>query len=250
MCAGVDLLAVEHAPHLNISTMALIALYTNSPDLSVANELLDTQMGILPYSIDILRLGCILETRVEPLEHLQSNDDAGLDDDLSRLAERSALAVKVKGEGKVVIIKNGNMVWRAISAPIRNALPMEDVHIIFNFTEADGSSPSMKGSSNSLAVSAALLSSWPREHVINVGPNSSVLTIQNEFRAIILKHSPGRLTGLTPGLTFKPWIHGQSLGVIVAFGGLSECGKSTFGGVVDRIFGSQGRRMKIGYVVC
>ena len=116
--------------------------------------------------------------------------------------------------------------------------------------ESNWVSPSQPtGNINESRIIHGIAPGWPLDCTVDVAhPDRDIVTIQNQIRAIIARHIPLGLKflGISPDMCFKPFIHRQKLDVIVALGGLSECGKSTIGGAIERMYGQRGRREKIG----
>lgn len=235
--------------------MATISLCTTSTLLSQANEILDTHINLLPFSQNIVRLPCATEAHrmgyetgpLVPPEGTLVIDGVSIDTLLHRF-ERSK---RFKDEGKVVLVKNGGKAWegKALvhgdSDSDSRSIPIEDVYIVF---QMDVHTPQpAESASNALAVLATTRASPNQFTILTAG--RTVLEIQSHLRAIISQFSPKRLTGLSSDMMFKPFVHRQSLKVVVALGGLSECGKSTMGAAIDVMFGARGRREKFGSVL-
>ncbi|KAF8215662.1 hypothetical protein K438DRAFT_1954369 [Mycena galopus ATCC 62051] len=92
---------------------------------------------------------------------------------------------------------------------------------------------------NLRAISRAMLQSGPSEYIIDA-TDKTILEVQNTWRSLLGNRAPRRLAGLSGDMMFKPYLHRQRLRIVVALGGLSECGKSTMGGLIETEFGQQG----------
>lgn len=228
--------------------MATISLYTTAVSLSQGNATLDTHINILPFSPDLIRLNCASQ-QLRPAHPLTApivSSDLIDSDDLAKAFEARASQIAVHvAAGKLVVIKNGTKAW---PAPLNVTLDTEsnDIHIVI--VERESAEIPNGTESNSRAISHDMLESWPSEFVIDA-TTKTIMEVQNILRSLIGKHVSRRLAGLSGDMMFKPYLHRQRLRVVVAFGGLSECGKSTMGGLVDTEFGQAGRREKFAYVI-
>ncbi|KAJ7750350.1 hypothetical protein B0H16DRAFT_1550399 [Mycena metata] len=232
--------------------MTAIFLYTTAPTLSEANLVLDTQINLLPFSPDLIRVNCAGQ-RKSNHGNLPATAPLVLSDQLNSVNSHSAWIDRQNeinaglGTGQLVVIKNGQKVWPASHYRL-GFKDAKEIHIVImnsNWKQLDPP----PNDPNARVVSPDILQSWPAECIID-STNKMVLEIQNAFRMIIAKHlSPRRLTGLSADMMFKPYLHRQKLRVVIALGGLSECGKSSMGAFIDSHFGQQGRREKIGYLL-
>ncbi|KAJ7443897.1 hypothetical protein B0H11DRAFT_2291384 [Mycena galericulata] len=227
--------------------MATISLYTTAPSLSRANAILDTHINILPFSPDLIRMNCALQQlhpAHPPTAPIVSSDQIDPDNRIDALAARANhIAVHVAA-GKLVVIKNGARAWPALNEARDTS---HDVHIVITNHEWKSVEIENAMNSNPAAISHDMLRAWPSEFIIDATAKT-IMEVQNILRSLIGKHVSRRLTGLSGDMMFKPYLHRQRLRVVVAFGGLSECGKSSMGGLVDTEFGQEGRREKIAYL--
>ncbi|KAJ7640172.1 hypothetical protein B0H17DRAFT_1216700 [Mycena rosella] len=232
--------------------MSVVSLYTTALSLSQANAVLDTHINILPFSPDLIRINCGAQKLspahpstgpIVPSEQIDSDDIA------AALEARAAQILAPLAAGKLVVVKNGAKAW----PPYANTVPTpyldpssNGIHIVIVHSHWDAAETPVDAKAR--AVSPDLLLSWPAQFVVDA-TSKSVVEVQDALRALIGQHvSHRRLTGLSGDMMFKPYLHRQKLRAVVAFGGLSECGKSSMGGVVDTQFGQQGRREKFGYL--
>ncbi|KAJ7159824.1 hypothetical protein C8R43DRAFT_345596 [Mycena crocata] len=226
--------------------MAVISLYTTAFSLAQANMVLDTHINILPFSPDLIRMNCASQQLNDPahpptapiLPSLQL--DSGYHNKaFEARAERIAAHVAA---GKVVVVKNGAKVWTHLSPDVNP----DDMHVVIMNSVWEHAETS--NDANERAVSQGMLQSWPLQFVLDA-TNKAVMEVQNALRDLIRSHIHWRLTGLSGDVMFKPYVHRQKLRVVVALGGLSECGKSSMGGLIDTGFGQQGRREKFAYLL-
>lgn len=201
----------------------VIRLRVEGFSLSDANRIMDTQLGILLSSPDI----CIVSAELVP------QCDRAYKMKILREATQDALNSLIRDE-----VLTHVQLW-----VIRDST-VDSCELDFPF-----------------AVTITIHCHWPPSpsqpsyattsdiHIGVAGP----LETQNALRAAILPHiqtnTTGRFAGLPGDLLFRPFVFRQSLRMVVALGGLSECGKSTFGVEVDTGFGGRGRREKIAYVM-
>ncbi|KAJ7471842.1 hypothetical protein FB451DRAFT_309011 [Mycena latifolia] len=228
--------------------MAAISLYTSAFSLSQANELLDTHINILPFSPDLIRMNCVSQqlyptnpptAPIVPSEQIDSNN---IDHAFKARAAQIAIHLAAR---KLVIIKNGAKAWPAPSNASMDA-SANDIHIAI--INSHWEAPATMTDANTRAISPDMLQSWSSEFIVDA-TTKTVLETQNVLRKIIGQHVSGRLTGLSGDMMFKPYLHRQKLRAVIALGGLSECGKSSMGGLVDTQFGQQGRREKFAYLL-
>ncbi|KAJ7651994.1 hypothetical protein DFH06DRAFT_1134561 [Mycena polygramma] len=225
--------------------MALISLYTTAPSLTQANAVLDTHINILPFSPDLIRANCASQ-QLSPAHHpptapIVSSEEIESNDFADALAARAAKVAEYLAAGKVVVVKNGSKAWSAPS----NASLAKEIHIII--VNSRWNSAKTPRDTNDRAISSDMLESWPSRFVVDATAKT-VTETQDVLRSIIREHISLRLTGLSGDMMFKPYLHRQRLRLVVALGGLSECGKSSMGGYIDTQFGQQGRREKFGYL--
>ncbi|KAJ7484367.1 hypothetical protein FB451DRAFT_82712 [Mycena latifolia] len=226
--------------------MPAVSLYTTARTFAQAAEILDTQINVLPFSPDIIRVECAAvhthPTRpgigpLIPMPALKSEEYE------RNLAVRLELVHRHLTDGKLVVIKNGSRAWTDLSAGVDEEAP--GIHIVLIASEDLTAYNDLD--KNILRISDAALAGWQQQYIIDT-KNETVLEIQNHLRRLIAEAFPQRLMGLSGDMMFKPFIHRQSLKMVVALGGLSESGKSSMGSIVDTKFGEAGRREKFAYL--
>ncbi|KAJ7073424.1 hypothetical protein B0H15DRAFT_62028 [Mycena belliarum] len=225
--------------------MATISLYTNALSLSQANAILDTHINILPFSSDLIRVNCASQKfdpnhpSTAPIVPSELIDSADVADALQARADRITAHL---GAGKLVVIKNGGKAWSTHSLDAFQ----NGIHIVVVNARWEAAETPMD--TNTRAISPDMLQSWPSQFIVDATAKT-VMEVQNMLRDIIGRHAPRRLLGLSSDMMFKPYLHRQALRAVVALGGLSECGKSSMGALIDTRFGQKGRREKFGYLL-
>ncbi|KAJ7705100.1 hypothetical protein B0H16DRAFT_704572 [Mycena metata] len=231
--------------------MPAVSLYTTAPALSEADLVLDTQINLLPFSPQLIRMSCASQQlypdrpATAPIVPTPQIGSADLTSAL--LARAGQIAVHLAA-GKVVVIKNGDKIWPSTRKSRSSPSDSDDIHIVFTDSNWKSAETPSDTNLNARAVSLDILQSWPSEFVIDVTTNT-VLETQNILRRIIGKYIPRRLVGLSADMMFKPYLHRQRLRVVIALGGLSECGKSSMGSFIGTQFSQQGRREKFAYLL-
>ncbi|KAJ7222549.1 hypothetical protein GGX14DRAFT_664158 [Mycena pura] len=227
--------------------MALISLYTTAPSLSQANTVLDTHVNILPFSPDLVRVNCAsqqLSPAHLPTAPIVSSGEIQSSPFTEALAARAAKVAEYLAAGKLVVVKNGSRAWRA---PSNTSLDNQSKEIHIVIINSHWESAETSKDINDRSISSDMLESWPSRFVIDATAKT-VIETQDVVRSIIREHLSSRPIGLSGDMMFKPYLHRQRLRVVVALGGLSECGKSSMGGYIDTQFGQQGRREKFAYL--
>ncbi|KAJ6501469.1 hypothetical protein C8R47DRAFT_227982 [Mycena vitilis] len=230
--------------------MALISLYTTAPSLTQANAVLDTHINILPFSPDLIRVNCASQqlspARHPPTTPIVSSEKIESSAFSDALAARDANIAKYLAAGKIVVVKNGSKAWPAPShASLDRQSQCKDMHIVI--INSQWHSAKTPEDTNDRAISSDMLESWSLRFVVDATAKT-VLETQDVLRSIIREHVTSRIVGLSGDMMCKPYLHRQRLRVVVALGGLSECGKSSMGGYIDTQFGQHGRREKFGYL--
>jgi hypothetical protein len=232
--------------------MTTVSVCTTAPTLAETNLVLHTHIDIFPASPVILHLQCALQPCSSSPTHLPRhgplisvNDGLlVLDEPGAALAERASLVVAAKAEGKLVIVKNGHAAWARHGATAVPYPCAEDVRIIFHAPASSAMGDAMSPA-HVLRIAPHTCASESSTYVIQ-SDGKTVLEVQDAFRAILRKHAPRKTLGLSADMRLQPYVHRQNLRMVVAIGGLSECGKSTVGKEVDTILSDSGRREKLG----
>ncbi|KAJ6532779.1 hypothetical protein DFH09DRAFT_134264 [Mycena vulgaris] len=228
--------------------MPTVSLYTTAATFAQATETLDTQINILPFSPDVIRMECAaVQTHPTrsgsgPLVPMSASKS---DDHERHLGARLKLVQKYLADGKLVVIKNGSRAWINSTAVADGEADW--IHIVFTDSGFNDCEAVAAQEKNTLKISDAALAAWKPRFIIDTH-NKTVLEVQNHLRSLIFDAFPRPLTGVSGDMMFKPFLHRQRLQTVVALGGLSECGKSSMGRIVDTKFGEAGRREKFGYL--
>jgi hypothetical protein len=233
--------------------MTTVSVCRTAPTLAETNLVLDTHINILPASPVTLRLQCALQPCSSSPTHLPRhgplisvNDGLlVLDEAGAALAERASLVAAAKAEGKLVIVKNGHAAWARHGATVVPYPCAEDVQIIFHAPASGSAMGDAMSPVHVLRIAPHACASESSTYVVQLD-DKTVLEVQDAFRAILRKHAPRKMLGLSGDMRLQPYVHRQNLRTVVAIGGLSECGKYTVGKEVDTILGDSGRREKLG----